>query len=121
MAELLFGIGALPAGKRQDNLAAALDDVLGLFADRILPFDTSAARRYADLAVNARGRKGLPHTRRLHRRDRRRAPLRRGVARYERFHRRRPDGDRPLDRDQVTGFLQRSATEGTRSDTTRKQ
>jgi predicted nucleic acid-binding protein len=54
VAERLFGIGALPAGKRKDTLAAALDDVLDLFAARILPFDTAAARRYADLAVKAR-------------------------------------------------------------------
>jgi predicted nucleic acid-binding protein len=54
VAELLFGIGALPTGKRKDALIAALDDVLDLFATRILPFDTPAARRYADLAVKAR-------------------------------------------------------------------
>ena len=61
VAELLFGIGALPAGKRKDALAAALDDVLDLFAARILPFDTSAARRYADLAVKTRAAgKGFP-------------------------------------------------------------
>jgi toxin FitB len=53
VAELLLGIGALPAGKRKDALAGALDDVLDLFAARILPFDTSAARHYADLAVKA--------------------------------------------------------------------
>lgn len=61
VAELLFGIRALPAGKRRDRLAAALDEVLALFADRILPFDTAAARRYADLAVRARAAgKGFP-------------------------------------------------------------
>lgn len=61
VAELLFGIGALPVGKRKNALAAALDDVLDLFAARILPFDTSAARRYADLAVKARAAgKGFP-------------------------------------------------------------
>ena len=54
IAELLFGIGALPRGKRKDRLAAALDGVLDLFAARILPFDTAAARRYAELAVKAR-------------------------------------------------------------------
>lgn len=53
VAELLFGIGALPKSKRKDRLAAALDGVLDLFAARILPFDTAAARRYADLAVKA--------------------------------------------------------------------
>jgi toxin FitB len=61
IAELLFGIGALPRDKRKDRLAAALDGVLDLFAARILPFDTAAARRYADLAVKARAAgKGFP-------------------------------------------------------------
>lgn len=54
IAELMFGIGALPRGKCKDKLTAALDGVLELFADRILSFDTSAAHRYADLAVKAR-------------------------------------------------------------------
>ena len=54
IAELLFGIGALPAGRRKQALATTLDGVLGLFDGRILPFDTDAARRYADLAVAAR-------------------------------------------------------------------
>jgi toxin FitB len=54
VAELLYGIGALPDGKRKANLAAALEGVMGLFGTRILPFDTNAARRYADLAVKAR-------------------------------------------------------------------
>ena len=56
IAELMFGIGALPKGKRKDKLADALDGVMKVFADRILPFDVDAARRYADLAVKARAR-----------------------------------------------------------------
>ena len=61
IAELMFGIGALTKGKRKNNLKAALDGVPGLFEARILPFDTSAARRYADLAVRARAAgKGFP-------------------------------------------------------------
>ena len=61
IAELMFGIGALPKGRRRDKLSAALDGVLDLFADRILPFDTRAARRYAELAVIARAvGKGFP-------------------------------------------------------------
>lgn len=61
LAELLFGIAALPAGKRKDMLAQALDGLLGLFRDRVLPFDTDAARRYAELAVTARtGGRGFP-------------------------------------------------------------
>ena len=61
IAELMFGIGALPKGKRQDKLASALDGVMELFADRVLPFDIDAARHYADLAVKARAAgKGFP-------------------------------------------------------------
>lgn len=61
IAELMFGIGALPKGRCKDKLTAALDGVLELFADRILPFDTRAARRYAELAVSARAAgRGLP-------------------------------------------------------------
>ena len=51
IAELMFGIGALPDGKRKDKLAAALVGVMELFADRVLPFDIDAARHYAGLAV----------------------------------------------------------------------
>lgn len=58
IAELRFGIGALPNGRRKDKLTAALDGVLELFADRIVPFDTRAARRYAELAVRARAAGG---------------------------------------------------------------
>ncbi|MBL8568274.1 MAG: type II toxin-antitoxin system VapC family toxin [Phreatobacter sp.] len=54
IAELLFGIGALATGRRRDNLTAALDGLLDLFDGRILSFDLSAARHYADLAVKAR-------------------------------------------------------------------
>jgi predicted nucleic acid-binding protein len=61
IAELMFGIGALPNGRRKDKLTAALDGVLELFADRILPFDARAARRYAELAVRAQAAgKGFP-------------------------------------------------------------
>lgn len=61
IAELLFGLGALPKGKRKGKLAGALDGVMELFADRILPFDIDAARHYADLAVKARAAgKGFP-------------------------------------------------------------
>lgn len=54
LAELLFGVTALPAGKRQDMLLRSLDDLLALFKDRVLPFDTAAARHYAELAVKAK-------------------------------------------------------------------
>lgn len=61
LAELLFGVAALPAGKRKDKLAFAVDGLLGLFRDRIVPFDTEAARRYAELAVLAKANgRGFP-------------------------------------------------------------
>lgn len=61
LAELLFGIRALPAGKRKNLLDRALSELLDLFEDRILPFDTVAARHYADLAVMAKnGGRGFP-------------------------------------------------------------
>ncbi|MGO1193058.1 MAG: type II toxin-antitoxin system VapC family toxin [Nesterenkonia sp.] len=61
LAELLFGIGAVPSSARKDRLAQALDRVLALFPRRVLPFDQEAARRYADMAVAARaGGRPLP-------------------------------------------------------------
>ena len=61
LAELLFGIAALSAGRRQRMLADALEGLLVLFKDRVLAFDIDAARHYAELAVAARAAgKGLP-------------------------------------------------------------
>lgn len=61
LAELLFGIGALPAGRRKNALNQVLDGLLGLFGDRVLAFDIDAARHYAELAVTARvAGKGFP-------------------------------------------------------------
>ena len=54
LAELLFGIAALPSGKRKEMLALTLDGLMGLFKDRVLSFDVEAARHYADLAVVAK-------------------------------------------------------------------
>lgn len=54
VAELLFGIAALPAGKRKNMLTEAVEGLLALFHDRVLPFDTDAARHYAELAILAR-------------------------------------------------------------------
>lgn len=61
VAELLFGIRALPTGKRKDMLAQAFDGLMRLFRDRVLPFDVDAARRYAELAVAAKAAgRGFP-------------------------------------------------------------
>ena len=61
LAELLFGIGALSSGRRKDVLTQALRGLLRLFGDRVLAFDTDAARHYGELAVKARAAgKGFP-------------------------------------------------------------
>ncbi len=55
LAELRFGIAALPAGKRRDTLQTSLEQrILPLFAGRILPFDAAAAEAYALLRTRAR-------------------------------------------------------------------
>ena len=61
VAEMMFGIGVLPKGKRRDGLAAAAREAFALMEPRILPFDTQAARQYGELAVRARtAGKGFP-------------------------------------------------------------
>jgi len=55
LAELRFGIAALPEGKRRDMLHSSLEQrVLPLFAGRILPFDDPASQSYAMLRSRAR-------------------------------------------------------------------
>ena len=54
VAELLFGIGALPEGRRKDMLTDRIGGLLDQFAGRVLSFDTTAAQCFADLAVKAR-------------------------------------------------------------------
>lgn len=61
LAELLFGIGALPGGRRRDALNGTLEGLLELFGERVLAFDADAARRYAELALAARAAgRGFP-------------------------------------------------------------
>jgi toxin FitB len=61
LAELLYGIGSLPSGRRKRALTNTLEGLLVLFRDRVLPFDASAASFYAQLAVKARAAgKGFP-------------------------------------------------------------
>ena len=61
LAELLFGIAALPTSKRKRLLSRALDGLLELFEGRVLPFDIDAAGQYAELAATARsGGRGFP-------------------------------------------------------------
>jgi len=61
VAEMTFGIGAMPEGRRRDALSATAQEAFALFESRILPFDVQAAQRYGELAVNARKTgKGFP-------------------------------------------------------------
>ena len=54
-AELLYGVAILPAGKRRHALEAAMIRWLDLgFRERILPFDSAAARFYAEIAATRR-------------------------------------------------------------------
>jgi predicted nucleic acid-binding protein len=59
VAEVRYGIARLPSGRRQEALWAAADDVFTVFADRVLPFDATAAVHYADVVVE-RERAGAP-------------------------------------------------------------
>lgn len=54
-AELRHGVVILPAGRRRDALAKAVEDILTEdFRNRILPFDSAAARAYAAIAAGRR-------------------------------------------------------------------
>ena len=54
-AEVRSGIVLLPSGRRRRGLAAAAERAFGvLFAERILPFDSAAARAYAVIAADRR-------------------------------------------------------------------
>lgn len=59
-AELRYGLAVMPPGKRRDGLATGLERMLKTgFANRVLPFDSGAARAYAGIAA-ARRRGGRP-------------------------------------------------------------
>ncbi len=59
-AEIRAGIALLPSGRRRRGLAAAAEHTFGsLFAQRILPFDSGAARTYAAIMA-ARRAAGRP-------------------------------------------------------------
>ncbi len=59
MAEVLYGVEALPHGKRRTRLLAAVEKMFAeQFEGRILPFDEEAARLFARIvaACNTAGR-----------------------------------------------------------------
>lgn len=59
VAEVLYGIARLPDGRRRDALETMAREIFEAFADRVLPFDAVAARRYPGI-VAARDAAGLP-------------------------------------------------------------
>jgi toxin FitB len=55
LAELRYGIAALPEGKRKAVLRTSLEErVLPMLDSRILPFDAASTDAYAELCVRAR-------------------------------------------------------------------
>lgn len=55
VAEVLYGIEALPKGKRRDSLRSEAEIMFTQdFAGRILPFDEKAARAFAAIAADRR-------------------------------------------------------------------
>jgi toxin FitB len=59
-AELFYGAALLPDGRRRQSLETVISQLLSLqFAGRILPFDSAAAREFANIAATRR-RAGRP-------------------------------------------------------------
>jgi toxin FitB len=59
-AEILYGIAALPAGRRRTALATAVEAMFAEdFAGRVLPFEARAAARYSEIVI-ARRQAGKP-------------------------------------------------------------
>ena len=55
VAELRFGLAAMPQGKRRTVYQERLEtEVVPMFADRVLAFDLSASQAYAELMARAR-------------------------------------------------------------------
>jgi predicted nucleic acid-binding protein len=62
MAEILYGIELIVAGRRRDVVRAAADKMFeAVFADRILIFEDRAARAFSQIA-SSRRRQGKPMT-----------------------------------------------------------
>ena len=60
VAELLCGVARLPDGRRKNELAEQIEEMLGEdFDHRVIPFDETSAGHYADIVVR-RERAGRP-------------------------------------------------------------
>jgi predicted nucleic acid-binding protein len=56
LAELFFGVAALPQGKRQQQFQKHIETIGEMFKGRVLNFDLDAAKSYAELAVLAKSK-----------------------------------------------------------------
>ncbi|MGU7839617.1 PIN domain-containing protein [Burkholderia sp. AW33-5] len=55
LAEMRFGVAALPEGRRRDWLHQSIEQrIVPLFRGRVLPFDDAASKAYAGLRAKAR-------------------------------------------------------------------
>ena len=54
LAELLVGIAVLPDGRRKFDLGLSLERAAGFFGPRVLAFDETAAKAYAELFSRSR-------------------------------------------------------------------
>ena len=53
VGELLYGISLLPTGRRKAGLRAQVENLLAIgFRDRVMDYDSDAARSYATLAAD---------------------------------------------------------------------
>lgn len=59
VAEILYGIGRLPNGRRKQVLSSTAAEVFSAFAEQVLAFDEPAAVEYARI-VSHRDRAGVP-------------------------------------------------------------
>ncbi len=58
-AEIFYGIALLPGGRRRNALSKAAEAIFDEFSGRILPFESAAAKAFADIAAERR-RNGKP-------------------------------------------------------------
>jgi predicted nucleic acid-binding protein len=61
-SDVLTGLGLLPRGKRRASLEAAATALFDELAEQVLPFDSAAARAFAEIEI-ARRRLGRPISR----------------------------------------------------------
>ncbi len=59
VAELRAGIAMLPEGRKRTSLGQQIESMIEQFADRILSFDETASRHYADILSHSK-RMGRP-------------------------------------------------------------